>query len=361
MKKLSGMTPPLSGGEFKNIEEPRPPTFSYPPTEPITISNLEDVIGNNKEFTYSGGFDFKIEEPLRELFVNTLSGSRIAIDPAVEEDIWSREYERSKRALQDTKDNIAAEWSKRGFSLPNGVLSARLQEADLAYQEKRLDVSRDIAIKNAEMTNQNTMEAMKYSIDYLKESMNMVMFLKKWIWEAKLAIKQSQIALFEAYVKKYNADTAMYTALLNGRVDIAKAKAQIFAAEVEAYSAQVRAITQQIESRAKVFATQVDLYRAQVEAYAQKANLAMKVYDLRIQQAIAKTNIILKNQEMEIKNYEVISSLQIEAIRAAAQAAAQLLAGIMSAVSVGATLGARGETQTSTSTSTVYSHSYNEK
>ena len=97
-----------------------------------------------------------------------------AIPDDIEDAIFQREVERALQVHRDTLDNIATEWSKRGFTLPNANLLAALTNAEIDYANKRMDVSRDIMIKNWEITDANTKFATKLKYELKMEALKTI-------------------------------------------------------------------------------------------------------------------------------------------------------------------------------------------
>lgn len=103
-----------------------------------------------------------------------LTLTEVGISESVEDAIWERELERALQVHKDTLDNIASEWSKRGFTLPNTNLLTALTNAEIDYANKRLDVARDVAIKNWEITNENTKFYTKMLYDLKMEALKAI-------------------------------------------------------------------------------------------------------------------------------------------------------------------------------------------
>ena len=94
----------------------------------------------------------------------------VAISEDVETAMFERETERAELLLNDALDGINDDWSKHGFTLPNANLLAARSIARTDYMHKRLDVSRDIAIKNWELTDANIKFAVKLTADLKMEA-----------------------------------------------------------------------------------------------------------------------------------------------------------------------------------------------
>jgi len=104
-------------------------------------------------------FDMAMLEALKTKLEEMLAGDRAAFSEAVENAMVTRELERALQIQDDTIDRINAEWSRKRAPLPNGVLVAAIEEAELNFGLKRSDTSRDVLIKNMELTQANVHKA----------------------------------------------------------------------------------------------------------------------------------------------------------------------------------------------------------
>jgi hypothetical protein len=476
-------TPP----SFVSITIPEMPSITLPSfdAEPPNVGELivpEPFINDGNANPYVSELLDKIKQKILTDITNGSTG----LKPEIETAIFQREQERALLVHQETMDRIASEWAKRGFPLPNGVLAALFQEEEINFTNKRLDVSRDIAIKMAELALENehfmiekgialesmaialfntvadrTFNASKALAELLIQAfqanvqkygiLNDIYKTRAAVYETQIRgelakaevyktqmegvravsdINESYVRLYaaqisavealiniyrvemegaktqadinrmkleafrsqiEAYMAQVNAKTSEYnmyrakidgekskvdiyrtqvdayaaeiqakTAVLHGQVQAVQAEtevnknlAAVYAAQVEAYRAQISAESERIGAIIKAFMGEVELYRADAQAYEAQGNVIVKAYDAEIQQAIARANLLIKDVELEIKNYELENSLKIEAMKGSAAIAAQLVAGALSAVSAGAHVQASGTVSDS--------HSYEEK
>jgi len=220
-----------------------------------------------------------VENAVREKILHDLVYGGPAISAAVEEAIFNRENERALLIHRDNLDRLSAEWSKRGFILPDGMLAALISQADIEYANKRLDVSRDVAIKSFELGDLNT----KFAID-------------------------KGIAWYQTKIQTYTA-------------------------KVQAEIARVNAIVQ-------VFLGEAELYKAGAQVYSSTADVLIKRFDVQVRAALMRAELIIKDAEIDMKNYEVMGSLRIEAMKAIGAINAQIVAGALSSVSASAQLSA---------------------
>lgn len=221
----------------------------------------------------------EIEGAVKTKLLHDIQSGGPAIPEDVEDTIFKRDIERSSIALQDEIDRISSEWAKRGFTLPNGFLSAGIDQAVIEFGNKRVDVSRDIAIKSFELGDANTKFAVQQGIAFMLQRIN-----------AYTAEVHAEAARIDAIVRKYL-----------GEVDAYKGTAQVFTALVD---------------------------------------VNIKEFDAILQEEIARANLLLKNVEVEIKNFEVVNGLKVEAIKAIGSINSQLVAGALSSVSASANISA---------------------
>lgn len=115
--------------------------------------------------------------------VNSITSGGTGISAAVEDQIWQRGRDRVIADGMRAESQTLNEFASRGFSLPSGVLAARLQENRFAQLGKTQELSRDAAIKQADMTVENLrfavnlaiesrMKAMQAAADYIRSLMS---------------------------------------------------------------------------------------------------------------------------------------------------------------------------------------------
>ena len=245
-----------------------------------------------------------IQTRLQSDLANGVTG----IDPARENDIWMRDQERERIMTDAAKEKIAAEWSKRCFDLPDGVLVAQLTQAEIDYRNKFLDRSREIAVKQAELAFQNTQFIIKSILE-----MNQLLIM---------AVTEGN----KITIAKYQAD-------------------------LEAYKTQVQAAISTVDEAVKAYEASGTVYRAKAEAQASIANVDVKAAEVSITATISQMQLFLKQAEILIERSRAIAQLRTAAAEAGGRIAAQLAAGAMAGVSVQAHISA-GATASKTYTGT---------
>ncbi len=96
---------------------------------------------------------------------NTITNGGTGIPAAVENQIWQRHRDKIQASSLQAQNSAYADFSARGFSLPAGVLTARLDGIRNEGILKLAEASRDIAIKQAEIEIDNIKFAVKEALD----------------------------------------------------------------------------------------------------------------------------------------------------------------------------------------------------
>jgi hypothetical protein len=86
---------------------------------------------------------------------NTILYGGTGIPADIEAQIWMRARARETAEASKLKDVATLQFANRGFSMPAGVLAARLLEVEQEASNKSSTLSRDIAIKQAEIEIEN--------------------------------------------------------------------------------------------------------------------------------------------------------------------------------------------------------------
>ncbi|RPI53398.1 MAG: hypothetical protein EHM49_04390 [Deltaproteobacteria bacterium] len=220
-----------------------------------------------------------VNTAIRNKLLHDITEGSPAIPEDIETAIFGRENERALLVHQDTLDKISAEWSKRGFTLPDGLLAALLTQAQIDFANKRLDVSRDVAIKSFELSDANT----KFAIE------------KGIAW---------------------------------------------YAMRIETYKAKVQAEISRIDAIVKLYLGEAQVYQATAQVYTALTDAKVKKFEVQVKMALTRAELLIKDAELDMKNYEIMNSLKIEAMKAISGVAAQLVAGALSSVSASAHISA---------------------
>jgi len=239
-----------------------------------------------------------IQARLEENLANGATG----VNANVENEIWNREAERAVIALDEAKEKAASEWGQRGWTLPDGVLVSSINQIELEYTHKRLDLSRDIAIKQYESAFQNT----QFIIQQILAMENLLI----------TAVAKGNELLIDSYK-----------------------------AEIDVFKSKIQLAIEKLGFQVKVFEASGQVYRAKADAQAAIATVDVKAAEAEINMTVARAQISLKQIEMAMKNFEAMAQLRVAAADAGGRIAAAMASGIFSGVSIqahisgGATVG----------------------
>ena len=309
------------GGFYPNYNNlsksfPWPISPSFNPVDPPTAPEVELYLPELPIYPVLQAIS--LITGIRERLESDLANGVTGLNAGVENDIWRRQEERDRIALDDAKEKAAAEWSKRGFALPDGVLAANLQQIETEYMNKRTDVSRDIAIKQAELAFQN----------------------------GQFVIQQIM---------------AMETILINGLSKGNEISIEGYKADIEGYRARVQGAIEKVSARIKKYEAGATVYRAKAESQAAIAQVDVKAAEAEMNMTIAQMQLFLKQVELSMRNSEVMTQLRVSAAEAGGRIAAALASGIFSGVSVQANISGSGSATKGYSGSELLSESHPHK
>lgn len=221
----------------------------------------------------------EIERLIHDKMVHDLQFGGPSIPEDIETAIFKRESERAEILLDEAIDKIREEWSKTGFTLPNGILMANISQAVIEHKNKRDDVSRDIAIKNFELGDANT----RFIVDQGL----------KW-----------------------------------------------YATRIEGYKAKIQAEISRVDAIVRTFLGEVEIYKGQAQVYTALVDVKIKKFDAQVRAELARAELLIKDAEIDIKNFEVMNNLKIEAMKAIGSINSQIVAGALASVSAAVHLSA---------------------
>lgn len=319
-------------------ETPVEPTLVDTTLDPIP-SDFPDLSTNeivNGDTTYVTS----LITALKSKLLNDLVTGSTGISADIESAIWYRENERMLLAHNEALDRISAEWSKRGFPLPSGVLTAMINEEEINYTNKRLDMSRDVAIKSFELALQNSHFVIQQSIAIETQLINFANAVAQRVYEVSKATVESQISAFNAKVNKVDKQAQVIIEKAKAKIEYNLGLIKIYVEKVNAYAARMNAESQRVNAVARGYEAITSVFNSEVNFEAKKSELTLNVVRARIDQAVANASILIKDKEVEMKNYELVNSLKEKAEEAIGAIVAQLTAGALASIHASANIGA---------------------
>jgi len=333
--------------------------------------------------------DSLLQAAKAKLESNILDGGTM-LDSTVEADIWQRGVERDEQALQDALDKVTAQWAKLGFSLPDGLLAGQYLAIQNEYTNRRIDRSREISVKQAELEQAGMFKSLELAIglekiivDSANEYAKRVLEASKATADVTMAIVKTRIDRYNSMLEAYKADVLAYKTSIEAemvRAEAYKARiaglqaiAQVDEARVKVYAANIAAIEQMANiynTEVKAVATQyeaervkVERFKAQIEAYIGKVEAVTKKYlaevegykgyvqawaasadsqtkyaELDVRAQIAEAEATVREWEIQMKLVQEETTLRLEALKAVAQTASNVAAGALSAAHASASM-----------------------
>ena len=338
----------------------------------------------------SGGevaHDSLMQATKAKLESNILNGGTM-LNADVEDDIWNRDLERNEQALQDAIDKLTGQWAKLGFSAPDGLLSGSIIAINKEYTNKRLDRSREIAIKQAELEQVGMFKSLELATgleqiimtansDYARR----ILESSKATADVAIEIYKQRVVQYNAMLEAYKADVMAYKTQIEAEmvraeafkarisglqviaqvdesrvkvyashidaigklVDIYKTEIQavglMYEAEktkIERFKSQVEAYIAQVESVTKKYSAEIEGFKAYVQAYVASTDSQTKILDINVRAQIASVEATIKEWEIKEKLEHDNNALRIEAAKAQAQVSSNIAAGAMSGINVAA-------------------------
>lgn len=194
------------------------------------------------------------------------------LSPAVEQAIWERARTRETGAAQANIDEINRGADALGFHLPAGVITAQTREAQQEYYDKLSELSRDVAIKQADLEQANLKDTIAAGMQLEGTLMDYSYKLEHLTFESAKELASNAILAYNAAVEQYRALLHSYEVYANNYKTIIEgemSKVEVYKAELqgEEIKAQVnQTLTMQYKAQIEAGMAQVEIYRAQVGA-----------------------------------------------------------------------------------------------
>ena len=349
------LTPPLiptslspksvSAPKDFNVQQITVPTFNYP--------NMDFTPPNTTLIYNEEPFSSAVAINLRTVINNYILNGGTGLGATTEDAIWQRARDRQAILDEQAYAEIEEYFSSRGWDIPPGALSGRLQEAnqtsvrnltqlnaeiatkqgDLAWQATQAFLTAGIQLETAEREHANAVaqrafELARSSIDYLIK-----------VYEAKINgyVAQVQILGIQADVEKTRAGIV---------ADINSSNVQKYSADIEKYKAQLSSEMDIIKSMVSVYTLNIQGYDSQARLAASNLEGQIALFNAKISQSNNQTNLSLKEAEIVMQNYLGLLNINVETVRSSANLAAQIAASSLSGISASASLGHQtGESQ----------------
>lgn len=317
------LAPVLDRPLFPSLESITIPSFTFPtlPTFDATLPEFEGTAVSTVLQWAPAKYETEIiGEAAAKIRVMWEGGS--GLPPAVEQAMWERAASREDMALARAISEATIEFSSRGFTMPQGMLVARLDALRDESAIKKLGLNREITIKVAEWQVENLRFAVTQALAAETTYFNIWNNIAQREFEAakiqldsQMALYNAQVALFNARMSAYGVEAQVFEARLKAelsRIELFKAQLEgelargtLNEQRVRIYSEQIKALLTDIEIykaqmdgarvQSEVIKTTIDGYRADVQAYAERINadkVRFEAYEAQVRGESAKAGIL---------------------------------------------------------------------
>lgn len=306
------------------------------------IPELSILQPSKLQYTRGSAYASQLLDNLKATLNARIQGGS-GLNPAVEQAIWDRARDRETQIALAREQEVLRGAEALGFPLPPGAIAGQLADARREYHDKLSGLSRDIAIKQAELEQQNLREAIASATQLEAQLIDYSFKLESLAFEAAKALAENEIQVFNANIEHfkallagYQAYAAAYDTLIKAelnKIEVFKAllateqtKSQINLALVQQYKAQIEGAMASVE----VFKTQVAAAQTlvsleqtrlqaageQIKAFVATNNAEMSKVEL-FKAQIGADNLLLEGYKTAAQAYSAKASAQGEKARVA--------------------------------------------
>jgi len=239
-------------------------------------------------------FNSDVWNALLEKTMDGIVNGGTGLNPEIEAAIWERALLRQQRDDEVAYEEIENYHASKGWDMPQGALAGALLEKSDEISRNRRQTNIDIAIKQADLAQNNTQFMLQMGKDaevILREfhnaQMNRGLDAAKAIATNSIEILNAKITAYNARIDKYKADAAVFgervkaalvqVEIFKSQVEGAKVTAEVQKNLVDIYEAQIGAIettvkiyTAEMEGaniHASIEAQRIDVFKSRVDAY----------------------------------------------------------------------------------------------
>lgn len=254
------------------------------------LDKLDDIpalsIMQPVPFSYSPGAKYasQLLDNLKATLNARIQGGT-GLAPAVEQAIWDRARDRETMLALAKEQEVLRGAEALGFALPSGVMAGQLADARREYHDKLSGLSRDIAIKQAEMEQANLQQATTLALQLETTLLDDCYKLEMLALETAKTAADNAIAAHNAAIEHFKALLAGYQAYASAYDTVIKAELN----KVEVFKALLSAE----ETKANINRALVERFKAEIDG----AMAAVQIYQARV--GAAKTLVELEGTRIQ--------------------------------------------------------------
>lgn len=194
-------------------------------------------------------------EPTFAPEILVLEEGDLGLPAEVEAALYERAAAREDRIIAKDISEALIEFSSKGFTMPSGMLAAKVDAIRSEGELRKLGAQREILIKATDVRIENARFAVQHSLATAQLLANLHENAAKRLFEADKATLDAGISMYNAQVSLFNAAQSAYAT----RAQVHKSLIEARAVEADVFKAQLQAEI----SRGQVNEQRVRLYEAQ--------------------------------------------------------------------------------------------------
>lgn len=268
------------------------------PTIDFTVPELTLLAPSLREYTPGASYNSTLLSALKAELEDRIKNGGTGLNSDVEQGIWDRGREREAKQLRDALDGLD-QLESLGYSMPPGVFLDAHVKIQKEFGYASFGYSREVAIKQAELAYQATLDALKVSNDLEGKLMDLNNAVENRLFEASKYATQAGVEIYNARVRAYSAFVDAYKLKVNiyeAQVRAELSKVEAFKAQIEAENAKAQintALVQQYKVQADVALSNIEVYKAEIAAIQTKASIErtkVEVFGEQVKAYTAKIN-----------------------------------------------------------------------
>lgn len=241
------------------------------------LANLESIpaltLVPPTPYSYARGPEYAsaLLNDLKATLASRLSGGT-GLSNAVEQAIWDRARDRETKLALANEADISRAAEALGYELPSGVLTAQLREAQKNYYDKLSELSRDVAVKQAELEQENLRQTIDAGMRLEAQLIDYSYKLESLSFENAKAYAENALQIYNGAIDEYRAllgSYQVYATSYKTIIDAELAKVEVYRAQLQGEQAKAdinRTLVEQYKAQVEAGLAQVEIYRAQVGA-----------------------------------------------------------------------------------------------
>lgn len=194
------------------------------------------------------------------------------LPPEIEQAIWDRARTREAASNATLVSDVIRNAEQRGFMLPTGALNAALLEANRQLVAKTAELSRDVAMKQADLEQANLKHAIENGIALEARLIDYANNIEQRAFESARFAAQNAVEIYNALVGKFRAVLERFSTVANvynTLISAERSKVEAYRAQVDAERAKAdvnTALLGELRAQIDIRNSQIAVYQAQLEA-----------------------------------------------------------------------------------------------